>query len=49
MAYFFDEAKSYYHEKGNSIDLKYEAIGGLFNGTKRLYINANDAVSSFLR
>ncbi len=39
---FFDKAKAYYEEKDNAIDLKLEALVGIFNGNKRLYINAND-------
>lgn len=42
---YFNESKSY--NKGNKpeVHLPFDALSGLFDGTKRLYINANDEKS----
>jgi len=37
---YFETAKSYY-ENNNEIDIELEAMKGLFNGTRNLYINAS--------
>lgn len=40
---FFDEAKSYNEQATASVNLKLEAMKPLFNGTKKLFINAHSA------
>lgn len=40
---FFGESKAYSSGKFNETDLKMEAMRGLFDGSKRLFINANFA------
>jgi imidazolonepropionase-like amidohydrolase len=39
---FFDKAHVYSTDNSTNLDLKLEALKSVFNGTKRLYINAND-------
>lgn len=38
----FKEAKSYSESKNETMNLKLEGMRGLFNGTKRLYVHANN-------
>jgi len=40
---FFDDAKSYSESSNKDINLKMEAMSGLFDGSKILYIRANSA------
>jgi imidazolonepropionase-like amidohydrolase len=40
---FFSEAKAYHELKEKLTDLKYEALGGMFDGSKTLYVHAHDA------
>lgn len=42
---FFNEAKNYANTKAAQKHLPFEALQGLFNNSKRLYINANDQKS----
>ena len=39
---FFDKAQTYSINNSTEIDLRLEALKPIFNGNKRLYINAND-------
>ena len=39
---FFDKAQTYSVNNSTEIDLRLEALKSIFNGNKRLYINAND-------
>lgn len=40
---FFSEAKAYREMKDKLTDLKFEALSGLFDGSKTLYVHANNA------
>lgn len=48
---FFKEAKAYCNGKSNLTEIRFEALRGLFQGTKTLYIHADDvkAISEALR
>lgn len=40
---FFDDAKAYHQEKTHvANNLRFEAVKGLFNGTKKLFVRANE-------
>ena len=42
---YFNEAKSYNKGNKSELHLPFEALSGIFNGSKRLYINADDEKS----
>ena len=46
---FFKEAKAYLNEKSHiSTNLRFEAIKGLFNGTQKLFVRANEVKQMLL-
>ncbi len=45
LQHTFQEAKAYINGNPTTINLKFEAMRGLFDGTQRLYIRTNDAQS----